>query len=89
MRGVANGEGIFYEQLDTVDGSHTNWMKDDICHDLYPSRDVEGHVDRSKYFMMINYCDYYNYIVNRIRIKMPAQQAGREGMIRFYLHIMF
>ena len=54
-----------------------NWMKGDICHDLHPSRDVEGHVERSKYFMMIHDHDNYNYIVNRIMIKMPAQAGGR------------
>ena len=79
----------FNEKDDTVNGRHTKWMEGDICHDLYPSRDVEGHVDRSKYFMMINDRDNYNYIVNRIMIKMPAQQVGREGMIRFYFHIIY
>ena len=84
MRGVANGDGIFYEQIDTVGGSNSKWRRGDICRDLHPSRDVEGHIERSEYFMMINDRDNYNYIVNRIMIKMPAQQAGREGMIRFY-----
>ena len=42
---VANGDGIFYEQLDTVDESHTKWRRGDICHDLHPSRDVEGHIE--------------------------------------------
>ena len=88
MRGVANGDGIFYEHIDTVDGSNTKLIQGDICHDLHPSRDVAGHTGGAKYFMMIHDCDNYNYIVNRVRIKMPAQQVGDDGMIRFYLHVI-